>query len=374
MIVPNMESCAHQGIGSPPTTAAMPLSGEPMSPVVKAVMPSAPEETMMLCPQGIAPVRYESGKGQAATCLTFLGNVTANRHGSSHRFPRSSEVFTDMNEDDALGDEREGFQRLLERGEPNDRQSPLPFRGLDMYEVETSYSSEDSVEVFPTDDAFSAEFFEPQEQSDNRAQAQYEAQASVQISPLEAVDERMRTHEMARASDQNILTDNEKIEAQASDHNILTDNGKIEAQAHANPAEIPAPSAEREQPVLTQQKVMDLIMQQQALPNNTLGSLTATSWAIKKKDFSDMLSGFRSPSFGSGIRIVRVGSGSGCKSDESHGTKCRAAEVSRPSGETPRSIGKRVHTQSCAHRRKEPENNRPNHKDPRGAYEVVPAG
>ncbi len=53
--------------------------------------------------------------------------------------------------------------------------------------------------------------------------------------------------------------------------------------------------AEREQPILTQQKVMDLIMQHQALPNNTSEGLTATTWATKKQGFTDMLSGFRSP-------------------------------------------------------------------------------
>jgi hypothetical protein len=76
----------------PSTTAAMPLSGKPMSPIVKAAMPSAPEETMMLCPQGIAPVLYESGKGQTATSLMSLGHVAVNSHGSSHGFPKSKEV------------------------------------------------------------------------------------------------------------------------------------------------------------------------------------------------------------------------------------------------------------------------------------------
>ncbi len=38
-----------------------------------------------------------------------------------------------------------------------------------------------------------------------------------------------------------------------------------------------------------------LIMQHQALPNNTSESLAATTWATKKQGFTDMLSGFRSP-------------------------------------------------------------------------------
>ncbi len=247
----------------PPTTAAMPLLGEPITPIVKAAMPSAPEETMMLCPQGITPVRYESGKGQAATPLLSLGNV--------------KEVFTDIVMEEALDDEGEDLQQMLEDEKPIRRQSPSPLR--DLYEEETSYSSEDSAEVLPTGEAFGAGFFEPQEQFDDEAQAQYEAQANVQNSRTENADERVQTHEMARASDRN----------------ILTDNGNDKAQAQADQAMVPALLAEREQPILTQQKVMDLIMQQQALPNNTLGSLRATSWATKKQDFSDMLSGFRSP-------------------------------------------------------------------------------
>ncbi len=103
---------------------------------------------MMLCPQKIAPVLYESGEGQAATSLMSLGNFTDNSHGSRHGFPNRKEVLTDTVMDDALGDEREDFQRLLEDGVPNHRQSPLPFRGLDAYEIETSYSSEDSTKVF----------------------------------------------------------------------------------------------------------------------------------------------------------------------------------------------------------------------------------
>jgi hypothetical protein len=130
-----------------------------------------------------------------------------------------------------------------------------------------------------TEESFNAAFYEPHGQFDNGAQAQYEAQANVQSSRTEDADERVQTHEMARASD----------------HNILTDNGDNEAQVQADPAKIPAPLAERERPILTQQKVMDLIMQRQVLPNNTVGNLMAASWATKKQDFSDMLSGFRSP-------------------------------------------------------------------------------
>ncbi len=83
--------------------------------------------------------------------------------------------------------------------------------------------------------------------------------------------------------------------AQANGKTILTEDGDKRAQAQADQAMIQTPLAEREQPILTQQKVMDLIMQQQTLPNNTGGSLMAASWATKKQGFTDMLSGFRSP-------------------------------------------------------------------------------
>jgi hypothetical protein len=228
----------------PPTTAAMPLSGKTMFPIVKAAMPSAPKETMMLCPQGIAPVLYESGKGQAATSLMSLGHVAVNDHRSSHSFPNSKEVFTDTVMEEALEDGGEDLQRLLEDEKPILRLSPSPLRDMD--EISVSYSSEGSAEVFTTEETFNAGFFEPQERFDNRAQAQYEAQANVQISRTEDVDERVQTHEMARASEQNILTDN-------------VDNV---AQAQTDPANIPTLMAEKEQPILTQQKIMDLIMQQ----------------------------------------------------------------------------------------------------------------
>jgi hypothetical protein len=165
-----LENSARQAGDSPPTKAAMPLLREPMTPIVKAAMPSAPEETMMLCPQGIAPVLYESGKGQAATSLMSLGNVTTSSHGASHDYPKSKEVFTDIVMEEALEDEGDDLQQMLEDEKPIRRPSPSPLR--DLYEEETSYSSEDSAEVFPTDETFNAGFFEPQEQFDNGAQAQ----------------------------------------------------------------------------------------------------------------------------------------------------------------------------------------------------------
>ncbi len=116
-------------------------------------------------------------------------------------------------------------------------------------------------------------------QSDNGAQAQHEAQANEHRPCTEGAEERVQTHEMAQANNQG----------------ILTDNGDDGAQAQHDNAEVPALLAEREQPILTQQKVMDLIMQHQALPNNTSEGLTATTWATKKQGFKDMLSGFQSP-------------------------------------------------------------------------------
>ncbi len=231
----------------------------------------------MLCPQGIAPVLYESGEGQAATSLMSLGNVTDNNHGSSHGFPNRKEVFTDTVMEEALEDGGEDLQRLLEDEKPILKQSPSPLRDMD--EISVRYSSEGSAKVFTTEETFNAGFFEPHERFDNGAQAQYEAQAHVQSSRMEDADERVQAHGMARASYQDILTDNEDDKA----------------QAQADHAKVPTLLAEREQPILTQQKVMDLIMQHQALPNNTSEGLAATTWATKKQGFTDMLSGFRSP-------------------------------------------------------------------------------
>jgi hypothetical protein len=134
----------------PPTTAAMPISGR-KTPIVKAAMPSVPGETMMLCPQEIAPVRYEAGEGQPTTSLMSLGQVASGSHGSNHGLPNRKEVFTDTVMEENLEDEGEDFQTLLEDGVPNHMQSPLPFRGLDAYDIEISYSSEDSTEVFTSD-------------------------------------------------------------------------------------------------------------------------------------------------------------------------------------------------------------------------------
>ncbi len=95
-----------------------------MSPIVKAAMPSAPEEAIMLCPQVIAPVQYESGKVQAATSLMTLGIVKANSHGSSHSCPKGNEVFTDIDMEEALEDGGEDLQRLLDDDKPIRRESP----------------------------------------------------------------------------------------------------------------------------------------------------------------------------------------------------------------------------------------------------------
>jgi hypothetical protein len=271
-----IENSPRQAGDSPPTKAAMPLLGEPMTPIVKAAMPSAPEETMMLCPQGIAPVLYESGKGQAATSDMSLGNVRTSNHGASHDYPKSKEVFTDIVTKEALEDEGEDLQQMLEVEKPIPRLSPSPLRDMD--EISVSYSSVVSAEVFTTEETFNAGFFEPQERFDNGAQAQYEAQANVQSSRTEDADERVQARGMARASDRD----------------ILTDIGDDKARAQADHDKVPALLAEREQPILIQQKVMDLIMQHQALPNNTSEDLAATTWATKKQG-KDMLSGLRSP-------------------------------------------------------------------------------
>ena len=273
IVPPGHEPEFGQQLIVPPAKAAM-SNSRPETPVAKAAMPSDPGETMMLCPQEIAPVRCETGEGQPTTSLMPLGQVASSSHGSTHGFPKGKEVFTDAVMEDDIDNVGEDLQTLLEDGVPSHKQSPLHFQGLDAYEIETSYSSEDSTEVFATNDTFSTAFFESQQmQPDNVALV------SEQRSCTEGAEERVQAHEMAQASDQE----------------VLTDNGDDRAQAQPELAEVPAPLAKMEQPILTQQKVMDLIMQQQALPNNTSEGLTATTWATKKQGFTDMLSGFRSP-------------------------------------------------------------------------------
>jgi hypothetical protein len=200
-----------------------------------------------------------------------MGNVKANSHGLGHSFLRRVEVFTDIDMD---GDN--DLQKLLEEDRPYTRQSPSP---PPRDQAEVDYSPEDLGEVFTTDATYDATFFEHPGQLDNEAQAENKAQANVQNIRTEDVNNRVQAQEKAQANDQI----------------ILTENGDNRAQAQANPAMIQTPLAEGERPILTQQKVMDLIMQQQALPNNTSGSLMAATWATKKQGSTDMLSGFRSP-------------------------------------------------------------------------------
>jgi hypothetical protein len=218
----------------------------------QAAMPSTNEETMMLCPQAITPILYETGIGQATASLVSLGNV------------KGVEAFRDIIMEEALGGEGNDFQEMLDGGKPILKQSPSPPR--DCYEQQTDYGSDGSVDAFTTNATYIARFFDQREQSQDEARAN--------------VDEREKS----------------QTKAQASDPNILADKDEDRAQAQHNPSNDLTLSVEEEQPILTQQKVMDLIMQQQALPtNNTLEGLAATSWTIKKQGFKDMLSGFQSP-------------------------------------------------------------------------------
>jgi hypothetical protein len=179
---------------------------------------------------------------------------------------------------EGLDDNVQGLEDLLSDNKPIARLSPSPLRDLD--EISVSYSSEGSAEVFTTEATYDSTFFEPLGQSDNEAQAHNKAQANVQSILTENVENRVQIQD----------------KAQANEKTILTEDGDNRAQAQADPAMIQTPLAERKQPILTQQKVMDLIMQHQALPiNNTSEGLMATTWATKKQGFTDMLSGFRSP-------------------------------------------------------------------------------
>ena len=153
----------------------------------QAAMPSTSVETMMLCPQSITPILYETGIGQATTSLVSLGNV------------QGGEAFRDIIMEEALGDEGNDFQAMLDEGKPILKQSPSPPR--DCYEQQTDYSSDDSVDAFTTDATYIARFFDQREQSQDEARAN--------------VDEREKSQTKAQASDSNILTDNGEDRAQA---------------------------------------------------------------------------------------------------------------------------------------------------------------
>ena len=95
------------------------------------------------------------------------------------------------------------------------------------YEDPTDYSSEDSAEVFTTNETFLAGFFDQREQSQDEAQANVNEREKSQTKAQANVNERERSQTQAQA------TVNEM--AQASDLNILADNGEDRAQAQHNP-------------------------------------------------------------------------------------------------------------------------------------------
>jgi hypothetical protein len=192
------------------------VSNEETASTAAAASPNT-METMMLCPQGITPVLYETGKGQATASLVSLGNV------------KGKEVFTDTSMEEALEDEGNEFQAMLEDVKQIQRQSPSPPR--DLYEEPTDYSSEDSTEVvFTSDETFHAGFFDQREQSQDEAQANVNEREQSQTKAQANVNDKVQTQEMA----------------QASDLNILTENGEDRAQAQHNPSNDLSLSAERE--------------------------------------------------------------------------------------------------------------------------------
>jgi hypothetical protein len=99
------------------------------------------------------------------------------------------------------------------------------------------------------------------------------------------------------------LATQEDYNREREDDKVAQANGKNEAQSRIEYVERQAVQAMPEQPVLTQQKVMDLIMQQQIRSNNTSGRIVASTWATKKQGFADMLSGFQSPN-GTSYRVT----------------------------------------------------------------------
>jgi hypothetical protein len=217
---------------------------------------------------------HDSGKGQACPPLQPLGFINAKRHEASHCFSQRSEVLTDTNMIEGLNDDEHDLEELLADDKPVGRTSPSP--PLDGDEVD--YDDDDPAEVFFTSDET---FIKQAAQISNNCE-----RGSI---------------EKAQADGQPFYTEGGDIEAQAqikaqaNDQTILKENGDNKAQALADPALGQILQAEQEQPILTQQKVVDLIMQQQALSNNTSGIIMASTWATKKQGFTDMLSGFRSP-------------------------------------------------------------------------------
>jgi hypothetical protein len=148
---------------------------------------------------------------------------------------------------EGLDDDEHDLEELLTDGKPIGRTSPSPPLNAD----EVDYDDDDPAEVFLASDET---FIEQAAQISNNCESRSieKAQADGQPFYTEGGD----TEAQAR------------IKAQANDQTILTGNGDNKAQALADPAMGRRPQPEQEQPLLTQQKVMDLIMQQQALSNN----------------------------------------------------------------------------------------------------------
>ncbi len=157
------------------------VSNEEAASAASAASPNT-METMMLCPQGITPFLYETGKGQATASLVSLGNVNG------------KEGFTDTSMEEALGDEGNEFQSMLEDVKQIQKQSRSPPR--DCYEDPTDYSSEDSAEVFTTNETFLAGFFD-QRQSQDEAQANVNEREQSQTKAQANLNEKVQTQEMA---------------------------------------------------------------------------------------------------------------------------------------------------------------------------------
>ena len=289
----------------------------------------------MLCPQGITPVLYETGEGSATTSLVSLGNL------------KGKEGFKDTIMEEALGDEGNEFQAMLEERKQFQKQSPSPPR--DCYEDQTDYSSDDSAEVFTTDETFLAGLFDRREQSQDEAQAnvtereqsQYEAQADVNEREQSQDETQANVNEREESQRKTQANVNEREQSQTKAQANL--NKEVQTQEMAQASD-PKLSDKREQPILTQQKVMDLIMQHQTQPNNTSEGLAASIWATKKEGFKDMHVEWISESHrnnvpgsvGFGICTFRFGGCSGCQSEKPNGTKRGTTKIGCAGGKTPR--------------------------------------
>jgi hypothetical protein len=121
------ENSDRQDVGTPTKQATAPVFH-----IVKAAMPALQNDSMMLCPQAVAPVLYESAKGQESTPLQPLGITKAKCREATHSFSHRSEVevLTDTKMIEGLDDNVQGLEDLLSDDKPIAKAIPITSQGL----------------------------------------------------------------------------------------------------------------------------------------------------------------------------------------------------------------------------------------------------